>query len=258
MNFDAGRFRVTRDGAVRFDTDTPAAVLAPSEALTLTDYEIEFPDFYKGIIWTLVNDRNVVLDTYEGSGSSYIGLVGQEWGNGKTYDIADLVLGAAPPGANYLDIQANLTNTVVPAKVNADVPLLKAIPAGKWTRFSGSSCRIEGHASIRRSIDILIEDGQIILRRWQSVQDTVGQKERISQSISTSNGQFTYYVPGSPGTNAGYSTGHYASLGEWLDNATSGSNPTAVFNALSKNTTLKSYRSVWTGSLIITPGRVEL
>jgi hypothetical protein len=263
MDFDAGRFRVTRGGAVRYDSETPAVILAPSEKITLTNYEIEFPDIYKGILWSLVNSRHPVLGTYEGAATSYIGLIGQEWGKDKEYDLADVVLGDAPDGANYLNVTLNMTNTVVPAKLAGDVPIMTNIPSGKTTRFSGQSCRIEGSGPIRRSIDVIIrEDRKIVLRRYQSVRDTSGTRTRTNASPSTSNGQFWYYNPGSPGTNAGYDPVRFANVGEWLSNQSGGANSSVYLpggsRALNYDTTSKSYRSVYKGTLEITPGRVDL
>jgi hypothetical protein len=262
LDFRAGRFKVTKDGRVAFDTDTPAARLVPSETLRLTDYSFEFPDLYKGIIWSLVNSRNSVTGTYSGAASSYIGLVGQEWGPSAPagYTLPDIVLGVAPPAANYLNIKVKITRTVTPAKMAADLTIPEAIPVGKWTRIEGASCPIERYGALRRMIDIVLEDGQIILRRKQSVRDTAGTKERISQSVSTSNGIFFYYNPGSPGTNAGYSPGHFAEIGEWLSHRSDGSSPSRMApggsNAVETNTALKSYQSVWTGDIEITPGRI--
>lgn len=265
LDFAAGRFRVTKDGRVAFDSDTPAARLAPSETLVLTDYEIEFPDFFKGIIWSLVNARHPILDTYQGTATSYVALVGQDWGPDQPnvangFHLPDIVLGPAPPGANYLNVKVNLNNTVQPAKIAGDVTLASSLPQGVWTRLAGSSCRLESHGPVRRMFDVVLDGGNIVLRRYQSVIGTEGAKARQSQSVSTANGQYLYYHPGSPGTNAGYAPTSFASVGEWLGNRSSGSNSGSLApgggSGVPTDTTAKSYRSVWKGSLEITPGRV--
>ena len=262
LDFAAGRFQVIKDGRVAFDTDTPAARLAPSKKLTLTDYEIEWPDFYKGIYYTMVNSRDPILGTYLGGATSYLALVGQECGPKEPtgYTLPDIVLGTAPAGANYLNVKVNLVNTVVPGKIAGDVSILSALPAGKWTRLPGSSCRVESHGPLRRTFDILLDGSNIVLRRRQSVRDSDGAIERVFHSYSTSNGQFAYYHPGSPGTNAAYSTGHYAAVGEKLQSRSSGSSSSAIepggSSGCTLDTTLVSYRSVWAGDIEITPGRV--
>lgn len=260
VNFAAGRFKTIKDGRVAFDTQTPAARLAPSKTLLLTNYEIEFPDLWKGIFYTTVFDRDG-LGLASNSASSYIALVGQEWGpdEASPNTLADIVLGVAPAGANYLNIRVNLTNTVVPGKIAADVAIMSSLPAGKWTRLAGTSCRLESHGPLRRTFDILLSGGNIVLRRRQSVIDTEGTIERKSTSLSTSLGPHYYYLPGTPGTNAGYSNGHYASVGQHLQNVGPRGNDSVNpggSNAASTDTSTVSYRSVWAGSIAITPGRV--
>lgn len=260
FSITAERIRIVEaTGRIGLDTDAPALRVAPDYMVSISGLTIDFPDLWKGVYYWQSADTIVVagssINRY--ACNSFAAPVGQEWGPDKPSPctLPDIVLGPAPAGWNYLDVFVNLTQTMVPAATAADVPGQNWHPEGDWVRLEGGSCEIEGYGYLRRLFDIRLDGGNIVLRRRQSVNDDDGTIERLSTSVAT--GDRLYFIAG---TNAGYSAGHYAHMGAWIEGKGIGNTNTykpGDSNSCALTADGVSYASQWTGDIIILPGRAS-
>lgn len=262
FEISSGVMTITKDGRIVFDTARPLMNLVPSAAIELTGYDIEFPDLHQGVIYHQHRETPIIGTDRFGC-MSFAGLIEQEWGPAESspYTIADVVLGAVPDGTDYLDVRVNLTNTVVPAGW-FDLTMRSNIPSGQWVKLDGGSCLIEGFPGLRRLFEIIIDGGNAVLRRYQSV-TADGQQARSTYVQSTANttnpGPYRGFVPK---TNAPVDASKNALYGAIIQGKGLGYTPLTPgawgpsgSNACS--TTSPSYASTWTGDIIITPGRIS-
>lgn len=262
FEISSGVMTITKDGRTVFDTSRPLMNLVPSAAIELADYDIEFPDLHQGVIYHQ-HRETPILGTDNFGCMSFAGLIEQEWGPAESspYTIADVVLGAVPDGTDYLDVRVNLTNTVVPAGW-FDLTMRSNIPSGQWVKLEGGSCLIEGFPGLRRLFEIIIDDGNAVLRRYQSV-TADGQANRSTYVQSTANttnpGPYVGFVPK---TNAPVASGLKALYGAIIQGKGLSNSPPSPSNwgpsgSNACSTTSPSYASTWSGDIIITPGRIS-
>lgn len=252
------------NGRLAIDTRAPMLNLVPAGAITLTGYSISFPDLWKGTIYHQYRQTEFIGD-YHGC-STWIGLVGQEWGpeQGAPQNLPDITLGSVPGGTDYLEIWVNLTRTVNPANM-IDLALASNFPEGAWVLLDGHSCIIEEFLGVARQFEFVLDGTTVKLRRRQSVTDAGNSSpatQRQTGSASLGNKVFFF-----PGTNAPTSSS-YAAYGQKIDEKASLNNPThrpsGYESGSSNNVPCStshsgiSYASTWTGDIIITPGRLDV
>lgn len=260
LSVENGNMVIESNGVTRFSTTSPLMNLVPDAAIQLSNYSIAFPDLWKGVIYHQTRRTTFSGDLF--GCSTWVGLVEQEWGPDKASPntLSDIVLGTAPAGTDYLDVMVNLTRTVVPDK-RFDMDIRAGIVEGQWIKLEGGSCMVEGQGPLRRLFEIILVGTDVVLRRRQSVTAN-GEVNRITGGASI-NPKVFYF----PGTNAPQDSGKLASYGELIQQrGESGGDthrPAGYESGSSNNTECsrslsgKSYASTWTGSLIITPGRIS-
>ncbi len=260
---ESGHMLIEKDGRTTFDTAHRAAELVPSAAIHLTDYSIAYPDLWKGTIYHQTRRTNEFFGIDYFGCSTWLGIVEQEWGPDRPSPntLPDAVLGTVPAGTDYLEVWVNLQRTLDPVGLFVSESLKTYIAAGEWVELQGGSCLIEGTGPIRRLFEIRLDGTNAILRRRQSVTRD-GPFVRSNGSAALGSAAF-YYA----GTNAPVDVTKYASYGALIQTLGEDSGDThrpADKKGGSANNTPcsmshagKSYASTWTGSLIITPGRIS-
>lgn len=260
-----GHIVAEHNGRLAIDTRAPMLNLVPAAAISLTGYAISFPDLWKGTIYHQYRDSKLIGD-YFGC-STWIGLVGQEWGpeQASPHNLPDITLGSVPAGTDYLEIWVNLTRTVNPANM-IDLALASNFPEGQDVLLDGHSCIIEEFQGVARQFEFVLDGTTVKLRRRQSVTNNGNASPaplRVTGGSALGNKVF-YFA----GTNAPENASAYAAYGQKIDEKQSLNNPThrpAGYEAGSGNNVpcatghgSISYASTWTGNITITPGRIGL
>jgi hypothetical protein len=264
FEIDGSHMTAEEGGRKSLDTRAPMLNLVPSGAITLTGYSIAFPDFWKGTVY--YQGRQTVTFPFSieyHSCSSWIGLVGQEWGPAEASPntLADIALGTVPAGTDYLEIWVNLTRTVSPANI-LDLALASLFPEGQWVKLDGYSCIIEEFGGVSRQFEFVLSGTTVYLRRYQSVNNdgiNVSPPVQRATGSASSGSKFFFF----PGTNAATSS-DYALFGQKIDEKNSTNSPTHRPSGYEAGSSSNvpcdishagiSYASTWTGDIIITPG----
>lgn len=266
FSVEGGVLRITDGERETFNSALPQLNLIPDAAITLTDYSITFPDLWKGTFYwqrrrTVGGGIPGFPTTDEFACATYAALVGQEWGPDKAapHNLPDITLGTVPEGTDYLDVMVNLTRTVDPA-LRLMVSIESFFPQGEWVKLEGGSCNIEGVHPLERLFEIILEGTNVILRRRQSVSENGDYRRQAG--LANSENELRYFA----GTNAPRDGNKFASFGEriqekgWDDDEAHrppGYEQGSISNdPCSMNYSSKNYSSVWTGNIIIIPGRV--
>lgn len=271
LEFDpiTGRLWVEEDGRTALDTSASMTNLIPSETITLTSYDITFPNLYYGTIFEQVRQGPDMFGSYTFGCSTWIGIVAQEWGptaaGSYDYNISDVVLTTVPTGTDYLDCWVNLTRTVNPGNI-FDLQLSSNFPQGQWVKLEGGSCLIEEFGGVSRLFEIRLSGTNVILRRYQSAAEGGNSSIPVLRSNPGATiGNETFFYPG---TNAPVDGSKYALYGQKIQelgpdrngptHRPSGKEAGSSNNVpCSMSTSGISYASTWTGSIKITPGRIS-
>lgn len=284
VNIKPSRFFAEVDGHRTIDTDLKSVNLYPEGYAVVAEINIEFPDLLK---------TNAYFRWGEGfySGGrtecrSYVSGLYQEWGpdepnaddwyfpaNPTFPGTPNLVsnyrnlplqlIGSVPAKTDCIDVRVNLINTVVPSTVLGFLPF-SPIRSGEWVHLPGQCCNIEFRDPLARMFDFILIGTSVYLRRFQSV--------RRAQQMS--------WLPGNDDTGtSGWTWGYDQTGGVWDQqvNTPPGGAPRADLSRLLYEIEHKgpdvsgnkrrsgsnscaigdptNYRSVWTGAVIIRPGR---
>jgi hypothetical protein len=270
LRIGPGILTVIKDGRVALDRNRRLLNRVPSGTITLSDYDIEFPNLRMGVNYHQMRYTPGFGSDYFGC-MSFAGLIDQEWGPAEAspFTLPDILLGTAPRSADFLDVRARLTNTVVPAGW-FDQPMRSDLPSGEWINLEGGSCLVEFIPGMRRLFEIVLEldpeddpetnplPKQVLLRRYQSVtKDGPRARSGYNQSTANTSANYLGYVATTEAPNA---SGKFAIYGAIIQAKGLINPPTtaATFGPGGSNgcsLTPPSYASTWSGDLIITPGR---
>lgn len=260
-----GHLVAEHNGRKAIDTRTPMLNLVPAATITKTGFSISWPDLWKGTLYHQYRDNQTQGFDIQGC-STWIGLVGQEWGPNEPAPntLPDIDLGSVPAGTDYLEVWVYLSRTVAPANI-ADLPILSAFPEDQWVKLDGHSCVIEEFGGVARQFEFVIDGTTVKLRRLQSVTETGGifGPAPLRQTGGSTLGNKVFFFPG---TNAPQS-GTYATYGQKIDEKATANGqshrPAGYENGSSMNTPCSmshagiSYASTWSGHIIIKPGRIS-
>lgn len=137
------------------------ALLFPSAAVTLTNFDISYPDLAKSNGYGFTWYRDPIFGTDTTACASYVTINPQEWDSGLTH-VCDL-----PAQANYFELELSLSRIVAPS------PWLgTAIPALLGTGQhmpDGNAALIEGIGPFVRMFAFERSGNAVHLRRKQSV-----------------------------------------------------------------------------------------
>lgn len=229
------------DGHLIWSSELRPVNLLPDEyAITLTDYEIEFPDFAKRW-WYGHNSWSGPFSAEDGCTS----IMSLRPGD---YPLPDINLGPVPTGVNYVDVRVNLTRTVNPANIG-DISAPPELAPGQWVHLPGASCMVEAFASYARMFWFEIVSGNLVLKRKQTA-------NRVPGLLAPP--QPTWQAGG--GDSASVS-GPYCLMQSKVGTWTSGSPPRALGGSdacrIDVNHPDFSTRSVYKGAITIRPGLID-
>lgn len=195
---EANRMYVVKDGRVVFDTNVRPPELMPTGAIVLNNYDIEFPDLWKGVYYRQGRTTGPVGDSY--TCLSCAAVVNQEWGPDKAApsNLPDIALGTVPPGTNYIDVFASLGRIVAPSGMH-NQPINTFIPTGVQMHLDGGSVIVEWFGPLRRIFHIFLSGTTVYLRRRQSVTRIKSEpfiKSRTTDQGGLDTGNREYYFEG--------------------------------------------------------------
>ena len=261
---DGADMTADEGGRKALDTRAPMLNLVPSAVIELSGYSISWPDLWSGTIY--YQGRQTVTFPFTQnfhSCSTWIGLVGQEWGPAASApnNLPDILIGTVPAGTDYLEIWVNLTRTVNPANI-VDLALASAFPEGQWVKLDGYSCIIEQFGGVARQFEFVLSGTNVYLRRYQSVNnDGMNASPPVPRATGGASSGSKYFF--FAGTNAPESSANVL-FGQKIDEKNSVDIPThrpsgyeggsASNDPCSMSHSGISYASTWTGSIKIKPG----
>jgi hypothetical protein len=254
----AGNFKVVRDGIRVFETlpDLKAFALVPGGKLLLSGYSFTFANPTRDLWYHHSATVQTNATTWVGGCASYTALLGEEWGPGRTHDVADVLLGDMPPYTDYVDARIKLTRTHAPANIMGNP--IPTICAGEWSDLQGGATVIEGWPSIfvREMALVLDHPGEAAVKCYLRLMTSI---RRLSLTTAASNNATGWRVgssnlgvfgkleaDGDPSTWTDIGQGPPPA--NWL--AKGGTSPC-------KSTVSGDWSSTYTGDIEITPGRVS-
>ena len=235
-----GNITHTDGSRVVWSSTRRPAILLPSAAVTLTNFDIAYPDLAKSNAYGFT----YVSSPYALSAcNSFVSVDPQEWDSGLSY-----VCGL-PAGANYFEVEASLSRVVTPSQWLGHV-----IPGllGANVMPDGNSALIEGLGPLIRMFSFERSGNSVYLRRKQSVADNGGPSVPWNSPNNNDNGSGGYKIGftygGNPNAWPSYAiefrTGGNIAKRRGESNACSLSDPT-------------NYASTWRGTVTITPGYIK-
>lgn len=231
------------DGSrVVWSTTRRPALLLPDSAVTLTNFDIAYPDLAKSNAYGFTYVTSPIMLT---ACTSFVSVNPQEWDSGQSF-VCNL-----PAGANYFEVEMTISRIVTPSTwLGMAIPGLlgsgKAMP-------DGNSALIEGIGPLLRMFAFERSGNAVYLRRKQSVADNGGPTVPWNSPNDNNSGSggyragFTY--GGNPNAWPAYAiqqkSGGNVAKRRGEANACSLVDPT-------------NYASTWRGTVTVTPGYIKL
>lgn len=152
------------DGSrIVWSTSRRPAILVPSATVTLTNFDIYYPDFSKSNAYGFTFVTTPVALT---ACTSFTSINAQEWDSGLSF-VCNL-----PPSSNYFEIEAEFSRITTPSTyMDQVIPIL--IGSGGLMP-DGNSLICEGIGPIVRMFSFERSGNTVQLRRKQSVTDNGG------------------------------------------------------------------------------------
>lgn len=282
FNAQNDRFYVTNNDRISFDTDRISIELLTGSAIIYNSINITFPSFIQGQAYY----RNQTGGQVGGATSceTWATLLWQEWGPDESYhderyfpaapqnsipgpttrNLPRIYLGSVPSETTYINVQAALTRTTSPPLFYSLDPVAVPFPQGVSMNLPGGSltCELFGvYAS--RHFDIRRYGNDIYLDRYMSIRNadttlTPGNSPPANISTNMSGWNNLYYnsqtYPTS-GVAPTMKSNYYLNyLMERKPYSTNGNKRPGGTNPCLQNS-WQDLTSIFSGSLIITPGR---
>lgn len=237
-----GNIYHTDGSRIVWSTTRRPALLLPDDAVTLSNFDVSFPDFSKSNAYGFSYYSNTQGNLYS-SCVSLISINPQEWDSGLNF-VCNL-----PEQSNYFETEITLSRIVTPSPY-LDNPIPDVFGSGTRHMPDGNSAIVEAIGPMVRMFAFERVDNAVYLRRKQSVTNA-------GQVVSWNSGNNNN--TGSGGMRPGW---------------TYGGNPNAwpAYRIDSRNTgnidkrrggpnqcTLSdptNYASLWRGTVTITPGYI--
>jgi len=171
-------FVVVKGGVEKFSTLKKKFNRVPLAEIDLTAYAITFPNFLNLTYFYEYNTFNSgpPLNSTGEACSSFGVIPAQEWGpSASPYNftsphiLADIDVGAAPTGTDYVDVQVNLTRTTTPLMLGNNYVWPISFIQGQWLNLTDGSLVVEKFAGYARMFWFEVVAGRILLRRKQSI-----------------------------------------------------------------------------------------
>lgn len=247
------------DGRVSLDTAKPIMNLLPSQIISHTAKNIDFPDFFKGVFYSQSRQTTGTGDF--NSCFTFTSPIGQEWGPSEPTprNLSSEILGTIPNGVTYLEVFVKLNRVLTPANW-MNLPWPKNIKENEWIKLEGGSCIIENIGRMSRLFEIVISGNNVLLNRYQSA-NADGPFIRSNPGASSGNATFFYAGDNAPNSNTLRSI-----FGAIIDNKSSGGRThrppgkeagSANNDPCSMDISGKSFESKWIADIIIIPGRLS-
>lgn len=217
------------------------ALLLPENAVTLTNFDIAYPDFTKSDAYAFTKGGAVIEVT---ACASFISIDPQEWDSGLSF-VCNL-----PALANYFEIEMAMTRIVVPSTyIGTGQPIPALLGAGQHMP-DGNSGLIEGIGPIVRMFSFERVGNAVYLRRKQSVSNmgpTVPWNSPNNNDTGSGGQRPGWTYGGNPNAWPAY---HIESrAGGSINKRRGESNGCSLADPT-------NYASLWRGTVTITPGYI--
>lgn len=241
FNDENGNIYHTDSSRIVWSTTRRPALLMPDDAVTLSSFDVSFPDFSKSDAYGF--SYRSAGDFLFSSCVSFTSVNPQEWDSGLSF-VCDL-----PAGANYFETDITLSRIVTPSPY-LDSPIPDVFGSGTRHMPDGNSAIVEAIGPMVRMFAFERVDNAVYLRRKQSVTNA-GQVVPWNSGNNNDTGSggmrpgWTY--GGNPNAWPFYrldskNTGH-------VNKRRGGDNPCSLID-------VSNYASLWRGTVTITPGYI--
>lgn len=225
------------------DTRRPV-MLMPAQAVTLSNFDIAFPDFAKSNCYgfSYYNDPQGFLYS---SCVSLISLNPQEWDSGLSY-VCEL-----PAGTNYFETELTMTRIVTPSPY-LEAPIPDVFGSGKRHMPDGNAAIVEAIGPLIRMFAFERSGNAVYLRRKQSVTDAgnrVGWNSGNNNDGATGGYRAGWTYGGDPKAWPAYRIDSRNSGG--IDKRRGSGNQCSLVDPT-------NYASTWRGTVTFTPGNIKL
>lgn len=236
----------TEGGREVWSTVRRPAQLLPAAAVTLSNFDIVFPDLAKSNAYGF--DIGTDFVGFQATTCMSMASINpQEWDSGTSF-VCNL-----PSSANYFEVEVNLTRVVNPSSY-LGLPIPKTLREGQRHMLDGGSAIAERIGPLVRMFSFEKAGSTVVLRRKQSV------AAPSASLVPWTPGNALYYPSG--GWREGWTYDGNALAwpahiletkgpGGALDKKRDGANRCSL-------TDTSNYASTWRGTVTITPGFIQI
>lgn len=243
-NDGLGNIYHTDGSRVVWSTTRRPALLLPDSAVTLTNFDISFPDFSKDNAYGFAYN----IDDFGFQFSSCVSLISinpQEWDSGLSF-VCNL-----PANSNYFETEITLSRIVTPSTY-MDVSIPDTFGSGAQHMPDGNSAIVESIGPIVRMFSFERSGNAVYLRRKQSVTNagnTVSWNSPNNNDSGSGGYRAGWTYGGNPQAWPAYRVETKNTGG--IDKRRTGGNPCSLSDP-------SNYSSLWRGTVTITPGYIKL
>jgi hypothetical protein len=235
------------DSRVVWSTSRRPALLLPDDAVTLTGFDIAYPDVSKSDAYGFTFFTDPTFGTTQSACASWTSVNPQEWDSGLSF-VCNL-----PSGSNYFEVEMTMSRIFTPSTwlgTGAPIPIL----LGSGVNMpDGNSAVIEGIGPLVRMFSFERSGNAVYLRRKTSINNPGGPVVSWNSGNNNDNGSggmrrgFTY--GGDPNAWPSYLIDQRT--GGDIQKRRGGSNQCSLSDPT-------NYASTYRGTVIITPGYIQL
>jgi hypothetical protein len=242
-NDGLGNIYHTEGSRIVWSTTRRPAILMPDEAITLTSFDVSFPDFAKSDCYGFAYNTDSFGFTFS-SCLSMISINPQEWDSGLSF-VCNL-----PAAANYFETEINLSRIVTPSTfLGAGIP--DAFGSGAAHMSDGNSAILEAIGPMVRMFSFERSGNAIYLRRKQSITNAgpvVGWNSGNNNDTGSGGMRNGWTYGGDPNAWPAYVI-ESKNSGD-IQKRRGGANQCSLSDPT-------NYSSLWRGTIVVTPGYIN-
>jgi hypothetical protein len=243
FNDALGNIIHTEGSRVVWSTTRRPALLLHEQAVTLSNFDISFPDFAKSNCYGFAYATDMIGFDFS-SCVSMISLNPQEYDSGLSF-VCNL-----PAGANYFETEITLSRVVAPSTF-LDKPIPDVFGSGARHMPDGNSAIVEAIGPMVRMFSFERSGNAVYLRRKQSITNAGPQVQFNSGNNNNGSGggfRAGWTYGGDPNAWPAYRIDSRNSGG--IDKRRGSGNQCSLSDPT-------NYASTWRGAVTITPGHIK-
>jgi len=239
-----GNITHTEGSRVVWSNTRRPALLLPNDAVTLTSFDIAFPDLAKSNAYGFTHFTDPLFGGTQSACVSWVSVDPQEWDSGLSF-VCNL-----PAASNYFEVEMTMSRIVTPSTwLGTGAPIPGLLGSGQHMP-DGNSAIIEGIGPVIRMFSFERSGNAVYLRRKQSVTDAgprVPWNSGNNNDTGTGGMRAGFTYGGNPNAWPAY-TIEQKTTGDFQKRR-GGSNACSLADPT-------NYASTWRGTVTITPGYI--